>query len=85
MSQPRFQLSTDFSLPSGLPTARSEVRDVTIMTTSLCLGRATRVCGEIETALLNGAVPDAQLVMAHRVGEARQKGIPLTCVLSMGS
>lgn len=85
MTAPHFRLSSDFSAPSGLPTATRETGDVTIQTSTLCIGRAQMLCAEIESALLNGAVPDAQLVMAHRIAEAREKGIPLTCTLSMGS
>lgn len=85
MPSPTFRLTSDFAVPAGAPTIQRTVGNVSIEATSVCIGHAAKVCQDIESALLYGAIPTAQLVMVDRVQKANGESLPLSCALSFGS
>jgi hypothetical protein len=74
-------LKSDFELPAQHSSYRQEIGNMAIIAEADCLGKARKVCTDVQLALEHGAFPAAHKVMIHEIDEANRKGYPLACSL----
>lgn len=73
-------LKSDFELPAEHKrVCEKKIGNTTIIAESECLGKASKLCTDVELALEYGAFSAAHRVMLAGIEEANREGRPLAC------
>lgn len=72
-------LKSEFELPAKAWSFSKNTGNMTIVAEAECMGRARKICADLELALEYGAVPAAHALMIEKINEANRQGLPLAC------